>query len=84
LRQNGLQAGLDYKPQPYKNPLATIKIKDQSESSTELIIYIMNAEQIIKIIPDHILDQIVLENGADNFVKKLKGKIVFKLFITLF
>ena len=41
----------------------------------------MNAEQILKIVPDDILDQISYETGADNFVKKLKGKIVFKLFI---
>lgn len=41
----------------------------------------MNAEKIFKIIPDYILDQIALEMGADNFVKKLKGALVFKLFI---
>ncbi len=41
----------------------------------------MNAEKIIGLIPDDILDQISLQTGVDNFVKKLKGKIIFKLFV---
>jgi len=41
----------------------------------------MNAEEVIGIIPDEILDKLSVETGVDCFVKKLSGKIIFKLFL---
>lgn len=42
---------------------------------------LLNAEQIIGLIPDDLLDQFSIETGVDSFVKKFHGKIIFKLFI---
>lgn len=41
----------------------------------------MKAEEIIGLIPDSVLDSLSLKTGADCFVKKLSGKIIFKLFL---
>jgi len=41
----------------------------------------MKAEEVIGIIPDEILDKLSVETGVDCFVKKLSGKIIFKLFL---
>lgn len=41
----------------------------------------MKAEEVIGLIPDEVLDSLSLETGVDCFVKKLSGKIVFKLFL---
>lgn len=43
--------------------------------------YVTSAEEVIGIIPDKLLDELSLETGVDCFVKKLKGKDVFKLFL---
>jgi len=41
----------------------------------------MKAEEVIGLIPDKVLDSLSLETNADCFVKKLSGKIIFKLFL---
>ena len=41
----------------------------------------MKAEEVIGLIPDKVLDNLSLETNADYFVKKLSGKIIFKLFL---
>jgi len=41
----------------------------------------MNAHEIINIIPDKFLDNLAVKTNVDCFVKKLKGKIIFKLFL---
>lgn len=41
----------------------------------------MKAEEVIGLLPDEVLDSLSLETGVDCFVKKLSGKIVFKLFL---
>ena len=41
----------------------------------------MKAEEVIGLIPDSMLDSLSLKTGVDCFVKKLSGKIVFKLFL---
>jgi hypothetical protein len=41
----------------------------------------MNAEAVIGLVPDELLDSLALETGVDLFVKKLQGKIIFKLFL---
>lgn len=41
----------------------------------------MNAHEVINIIPDKILDNLAVKTNVDCFVKKLKGKIIFKLFL---
>ncbi len=41
----------------------------------------LSAEQIIGLVPDSLLDDLSSEIGVDYSVKKLKGKIIFKLFL---
>jgi len=41
----------------------------------------LNAEQVIGLVPDELLDNLSSETGVDYCVKKLKGKIIFKLFL---
>lgn len=41
----------------------------------------INALEVIKLIPDELLDKLSSETGADYSVKKLKGKIIFKLYL---
>lgn len=41
----------------------------------------ISAEQIIGLVPDSLLDDLSSEVGVDYSVKKLKGKIIFKLFL---
>lgn len=41
----------------------------------------MTAQEVIGIIPDEFLDNLAIKTKVDCFVKKLKGKIVFKLFL---
>jgi len=41
----------------------------------------MKAEEVIGLIPDKVLDSLSVETGVDCFVKKLSGKIIFKLFL---
>jgi len=43
-------------------------------------IYI-NAEEIINLIPDELLDKLTTETRVDYSVKKLQGKVIFKLFL---
>lgn len=39
------------------------------------------AADVIALVPDHLLDQLSTETGVDYSVKKLHGKIIFKLFL---
>lgn len=41
----------------------------------------MKAEEVIGLIPDSILDSLAVETKVDCFVKKLSGKLIFKLFL---
>lgn len=41
----------------------------------------MTAQEVIEIIPDEFLDNLAVKTKVDCFVKKLKGKIIFKLFL---
>lgn len=41
----------------------------------------MNANEVVDLIPDNILDQIASDTKVDFGVKKLNGKILFKLFL---
>lgn len=41
----------------------------------------MTAQEVIEIIPDEFLDDLAIKTKVDCFVKKLKGKIIFKLFL---
>ncbi len=41
----------------------------------------ISAEQVIGLVPDTLLDSLSSETGVDYSVKKLKGKIIFKLFL---
>lgn len=41
----------------------------------------MNALEVIDLIPDKLLDELALESEVDFSVKKLRGKIIFKLFL---
>lgn len=41
----------------------------------------MTAEEVIGLIPDSILDSLAVETKVDCFVKKLSGKLIFKLFL---
>lgn len=45
---------------------------------------VWKAEDIIGLVPDELLDQLSNETGVDYSVKKLKGKIIFKLFLFAF
>jgi len=40
-----------------------------------------SAEQIIRLVPDELLDRLSATSNVDHFVKKLQGKTVFKLFL---
>lgn len=42
------------------------------------------AEEIISLVPDELLDSLSNDTGVDYSVKKLKGKIIFKLFLFAF
>ena len=41
----------------------------------------IRAEDVIDLVPDHLLDTIAMETGIDYSVKKLQGKNIFKLFL---
>lgn len=41
----------------------------------------IKAEEVIGIIPDELLDKLALEHQVDCSVKKLKGKVIFELFL---
>lgn len=45
---------------------------------------IIRVEDIIGLVPDDLLDQLSFTHKVDYSVKKLKGKIVFKLFLYAF
>lgn len=44
----------------------------------------VKADEVIDLVPDNILDNLADETGVDYSVKKLKGKIIFKLFLFAF
>lgn len=44
----------------------------------------INAQQVIELVPDELLDRLTLETKVDYSVQKLHGKIVFKLFLYAF